>query len=167
MAQDAFVDVVVFFEYFRVYAVIGCRIATCYDIRGNVARNAATALYERIDACADTMVQDYAAGEYDVVVEGTVARNLRMDAHHAMIADVNVVTDVYAVHKEVFVANRSGCGFVKASCDDHILAYAVAITNFNVRRMAVDVAEALGGGSDYGILIDKVSLTHFHTVEDG
>ncbi len=165
VAQYAFADIDAL-EHVAIHTVIASRIATEDDVGRYVLLYTAAALDEREATNAHVLLYDYTATLYRAVFDDTVAGNAYANTKYALVVDLDVMTDVYLVHKEIAIANDCSRFGICTTSDHDIFADTVVITNDDVSGVAFFVVEILWCSANHGILIDHITTAHHCTTKD-
>lgn len=74
-------------------------------------------------------MQDYITAQDDTIIEFAFTGNGCLDTGYAVIANLNIVADMYFVHQEVFITD-AGCITGKCGTTDHyILTDMIIVTD--------------------------------------
>ena len=98
MAQNTVGDLMLVLEHHCIDAMVFCRVAIHNDIRRHIFCNAATCLNQHPTTDVAVLMQDDIAAQDRAVVYAAVACHCALDAQYAVIANLYVVAEVYAVH---------------------------------------------------------------------
>lgn len=146
-------------------AVVHRRIAIHNDVGRHIFRDAATCLNENPASDVGGLVQNDVAAQDGVVVYLAFAGHGSLDAQHAMIADLYVVAEVYAIHQVVIITDTGASVGVCGAADNYVLADVVVVAD-NQYAFFTHIVEILRLTAQYSTVMHFVSFSYTSTFED-
>ncbi len=163
---DIGVGEAVFTHYISIHTKICGRIMGNDYIRGYIAGDAASTLYQGPFPDIGFFVDNAIRRQYDAVADLTVAGHYNPIAENAAVADNRIMADMSLCHDEVVVADACATLRLDAAVYDHILADSVVIADVAVGFFTFP-AEVLRLRADNRTLEHAVVLSHACPLQNG